>query len=156
MACDDFTMNDLVLSCKDGTVNLQSKNAVTEETQNLRAQLAIINQSLDFILLIIAGVVLSFYATTLTRKQLLCALCPEKKGCDCIPDPIIFRLISSILVLVALIYFFILSDQGICGPHENCVSARSASYNNTASLLVLIAAIIRIIDLIVVWLSSPA
>lgn len=113
------------------------------------SQIALIDQSQKFILLIVLGIALSYFATTIQKRQLCCSIDPcAFDNCNCLPDTYPIRLISSTIILIALVYFFLISDQALCGPHDNCMQIRSASYNNTASLFVLMAAVIRLVDLL--------
>lgn len=125
----------------------EETNSSTVNT--ILSQIELIDRSQKFILIIVLGIVLSYASTTIQKRQLCCAIDPcAFDNCDCLPDTFPIRLVSNTLVLAAVVYFFIISNQALCEPHDTCVESRSASYNNTASLLVLIAATIRIIDLI--------
>ncbi len=125
----------------------------TKET--LQEQLALIDRSQKFVLLIIIAISLSYYVTTIQKGQLKCLLCEDDVSlCEDFPDTFPISLLSSTLVLISVIYFFIISDRALCDPKDTCVQKRSDSYNNTASLFVLLAAIIRIINLIMVWKSQ--
>lgn len=121
----------------------------------LQQQIDLINRSQKFILVIIIAVSLSYYVTTIQEDELKCLLCEEDTSrCEDFPDTFPISLLASTLVLIAVFNFFIISDQALCNPADTCIQKRSASYNNTASLFVLLAAAIRIIDLIIVWKSQ--
>ncbi len=117
--------------------------------QTILSQIELIDESQKFILLIVLGIVLSYFATTIQKRQLCCSIDPcAFDNCDCLPDTFPLRIASSTLVLIAVVYFYIISDRALCDPRDTCMEIRSANYNNTASLFVLIAAVIRIVDLI--------
>ncbi|MCI9626542.1 MAG: hypothetical protein HFI90_07140 [Clostridia bacterium] len=133
--------------------NAAAPSPPTKET--LQEQLALIDRSQKFVLLIIIAISLSYYVTTIQKDQIKCLLCEEDAAlCEDFPDTFPISLLSSTLVLISVIYFFIISDRALCDPKDTCVQKRSDSYNNTASLFVLLAAIIRIINLMMVWKSQ--
>lgn len=114
---------------------------------DISQQLDILETSQGFILLIIGAILLSYYATTVQRKQLLCAAGCPVPDCRCLPDTFWMSVASAFAVLAATGYFYILSEQQLCAPHETCVQCRSAEFSRLASLLVLIAALIRLLNL---------
>lgn len=119
---------------------------MTNQTELMR-QLDILETSQGFILLIIGAILLSYYTTTIQKKQLLCAAGCAIPDCDCLPDPFWMSVASAIAVLAATGYFYILSEQQLCQPQDTCVQRRSAELSRAASLLVLAAAVIRLLNL---------
>ena len=102
------------------------------ERINLCGQLTEVDQAMGFILAIIAGVALSFTATGLQRG----ALCAAIQGH-----------VANSLVVGALGFFLCLAVKTWRQTDPaNCVAARSARSNLTASALVLAAALIRFQD----------
>ncbi len=127
-----------------------SSEPVLSET--LEEQLTLLDRSQMLILLIIVSISLSYYTIGIQKSQIGCLLKhANAKACTDFPDTFPIRLLSSLLVLISLFYFYMMSDQELCRAQNSCIQMRSASYNHTASLLVLIAAIIRTVDLLVVW-----
>lgn len=115
----------------------------------LRQQIAIIEESQNYILLIIVSIVMSYYVTNIQKKQLQCALEGSPTGlCACLPDTYPVSLTSNVFVLIAVVFFFMLSLQTAQGPHETCAERQAAQDNSMASLLVLMAAIIRLTNLL--------
>lgn len=103
--------------------------------ETLQEQIDLIDRSQKFIILIIIAVSLSYYVTTIQEDELKCLLCTEDANqCKDFPETFPISLLSSVLVLVSVIYFFIISDRALCNPTDTCVQKRSDSYNNTASL----------------------
>lgn len=122
------------------------------DTDILEKQFALLDHSQKLILVIIIAIFLSYYATDVQKSQVECLMMhPNTNICNDFLDLFPIRLLSSMFVLVALSYFYVLSEQSLCSAQNSCRQIRSASYNHMASLLVLIAAIIRMVDLLVVW-----
>lgn len=114
------------------------------ERINLCGQLAEVDQAMGFILAIIAGVALSFTATGLQRG----ALCAAIQG-QAAAAPAVYPLrhVANSLVVGALGFFLCLAVKTWRQTDPaNCVAARSARSNLTASALVLAAALIRFQD----------
>lgn len=116
------------------------------ETQQ---QLHIIDTSLNYLIILIAAIILSYYSLTVQRQQLILSATGEDLP-SCLPNTFHIRLTSSSMVVVSLIFFYLLSDQNARTPQSDPVFNCSNQYNSTASALVLIAAIIRLYDVIFV------
>lgn len=116
----------------------------------LRQQIEIIEESQKYILLIIIAIALSYGVTNIQKQQLQCTIDGAEADCVCadLPDTFPISLVSSLFVLAAVIFFFLLSCQTARGPHETCAEQEIAQSNSLASLLVLLAAIIRLCNLL--------
>ena len=118
-----------------------------EETtaQALCRQLANVDQSLEFIGVLMVSVALSWRATAIQREW----LCRIGRGeAQSMPDVYPIRLPASLLVVTALTFFFQLALEGWQGSREgSCRTRESAKLNLWAALFVLAAALIRLYDL---------
>ena len=115
-------------------------------TPELQQQLHTIDQSQFYILIIILSVCLSYYNISIQKEQLICTskgTCPE-----CLPKTFPLQITSSLLVIMALFFFYGLSEQTLCLPDQSCTQQISGQRNHTASLLVLLAALVRFGDLL--------
>lgn len=118
-----------------------------EEHEDLKRDLDTLNLSLVFLLLIILAVLLSLWSALLQREQLRLAL--RGKDPSRVPDPNPLRRQGSALTVGCLGFFLCLAlgtlskTQAIGDP----AAERSAQVNVWASLLVLLAAILRLVDL---------
>lgn len=118
------------------------------QNAGLCEQLAIIDQSQQYIILIIAALILSYYATSVQRNQLVCAAA----GCKCGGNVLPVRVTSSVLIIAALLFFYQLSQSTLCkcrcgGNADGCCSP---TLNHMANILVLAAALMRLWDLLAV------
>lgn len=114
---------------------------------SLKQQLGLIDNSLDYILLIIVALLLSYSSVSVQKRQLLCSLQPGEPCCQNLPDVFALQSSSSLLVLISSIYFFNLAEDGCCQvTADPCVKKRN-SINHDASLLVLLAAGMRFTSL---------
>ena len=106
-------------------------------------ELKALETSRGFLLLLLAGVLLSYQVLALQEE----AVCRTLRGeAGAAPDVFPLRAGSSALVVGALGYFFAASQRA-CAQVEGTAEARSAQRNELASFLVLLAALIRLCDL---------
>lgn len=117
------------------------------KSESIKQQLDILETTQRFILLLIGAILLSYYSTTIQKKQLLCTAGCDIHCCDCLPRTFWPHFVSAFTVLIATGYFYILSEQQLCTPYDTCIQRRSAEFSRLASLLVLIAALIRLLNL---------
>lgn len=122
------------------------------QDDSLCRQLSIIDQSQQYIILIIAALVLSWYATGIQRKQLI----ESSIGCPVTGDPFPLRALSSVMVIAALLFFYRLSEQSLrqCRCSGNSSGCCSPAINHMTSILVLAASLIRLLDLLTVQNSG--
>lgn len=122
-----------------------------EENQRrtLCAQLGIVDDSLGFLLILIAAVLLSFCGTALQRKGLCLTIRGETAAAETLPDVYPIRRTAGAMVVGALGFFLCLAlntwEQARAGTDP--VACRSARTNLWASLFVLAAAVLRFQDL---------
>lgn len=115
----------------------------------LCGQLNIVNQSQGYLEMIILSVIFSYYVLGIQKKQLECGIAPQTiASCECLPETESISLIASILVIVALRYFFCLSVQTAQDACKSGVRIKQANRNALAGFLVLAAAILRFWNLI--------
>ena len=113
-----------------------------------RAQLETLGLSLVWLLVLIAGVLLSFHATARQRDALCLSLAGEEEAAQAVGCVLPIRRLVAVLVTLALTFFFLLSleaeEQARAGG--DCAALRSARLNRWASLFVLAAALLRLVD----------
>ena len=113
----------------------------------LAQQLEIVNQSLFYLLVIIASVLISFCSTLIQRGQVEDALLgkPQRGAADVFP----LRLTASALSLSALVFFFCLALRTCrdAAQGDDPAVQKSAGMNVWASAFVLTASLIRLYDL---------
>ena len=119
------------------------------EKQTLRAQLGIVDDSLGFLLVLIASVLMSFYGVVLQRRGLCLTIQGETEAVSALPDVHPIRRKSGAMVIGSLGFFLRLAlntwEQACAGT--DAVAYRSARTNLWASLFVLVAAVLRFRDL---------
>lgn len=120
-----------------------------DQKRTLRAQLGIVDDSLGFLLIIIASVLLSFWGVAIQRKGLCLAIRGETETAEALPKVYPIRKKAGAMVVGALGFFLCLAlntwEQARAGTDS--VACRSARTNLIAALFVLAAAIIRFQDL---------
>ena len=129
-----------------------------EQKEELCRQLGVIDSSLFFQVLIILGILLSFWSVTIQRRQLCLTIQGETEEAAAAPDVYPIKHAASSLIVGALGFFLCLAyhawKQACAG--DDCVAKRSASVNLWASILVLVAAMLRFDDLNFVENSSQS
>lgn len=119
-----------------------------EETV-LREQLRTVDESLLFLLLIVLSVLLSWWGVRIQREGLSRTLQGDAEGAAALPRVFPIRLSASALVVGALGFFFCLAVKTARETGgNNDAAGRSAQANLWASLLVLLAALLRLDDLL--------
>lgn len=118
-----------------------------ESREELEQDLGMLNVSLVFLLLIILAVLLSLWSALIQRRQLRLAVAGEDAGQ--IPDPNPIRQQGSAITVGCLGFFLCLGLSTLRKAREagEPAAVRSAQVNVWASLLVLLAAILRLVDL---------
>lgn len=112
--------------------------------EDISSQVRLIEKSQHYILVIIGATLLSYYSTQIQKQQLICTAV-ERPCCRCLPDTFSIKFISDVLIIAALFFFFNLSKEQ-ADACENETACCSAHFNYTASVLVLLAALIRFFD----------
>lgn len=117
------------------------------EHEDLKRDLDALNLSLVFLLLIILAVLLSLRSALLQRDQLTLTLAGEDPGR--VPDPNPIRRQGSAITVGCLGFFLCLAlgTQAKARAAGDPAAVRSAQVNVRASLLVLLASILRLVDL---------
>ena len=123
-----------------------------EEAQAQRAlleeQLATADQSLGFLLVLVASVLLSFWTVTVQRRGLCLVLAGEEEQAGALPDVLPAPRAAGAMVIGSLGFFLCLAlrawEDARSGTEAAC---RSPSANLWASLFVLLAALLRFLDL---------
>ena len=113
-----------------------------------RTQLETLGLSLGWLLVLIAGVLLSFHATARQRDALCLSLAGEAEAAAAVGRVLPIRRLVAVLVTLALTFFFLLSleTEAQAGTGGDRAALRSARLNRWASLFVLAAALLRLID----------
>lgn len=117
--------------------------------QALCAQLGTIDTSIGFLLLIIAAVLLSYCAVSVQRKGLCLALAGRSEAARALPAVYPIRRKAAAIIVGALGFFLCLAARGARAAAEgdDCAARRSADANLWASILVMAAAMVRLMDL---------
>ena len=120
-----------------------------EQKKTLCAQLGVVDDSLFFLLLIIAATLLSFWSVSLQRKGLCLTIQGETETAGQLPPIYPIRHKASAIIVGALGFFLRLALRTLEEAEEggDCVAKRSARSNLWASLFVLLAAMLRYQDL---------
>lgn len=116
-----------------------ARNSLPVEIQE---QVNVIDRSKINIILIIAATILSYYATDLDKQQLVCTA-KDSQECDLLPKVLPIRMISSIMIISALLYFTNLTGSILEQPQDNPQQCRKNKLNHLSNELVLAAAVIR-------------
>lgn len=124
---------------------MQTDSATRPESQ---AQLETLGLSLGWLLVLIAGVLLSFLATARQRDALCLSLAGNEEAAEAVGCVLPIRRLVAVLVTLALTFFFLLSleVEQQAGNSGDCAALRSARLNRWASLFVLTAALLRLVD----------
>lgn len=117
------------------------------ERQELEQDLKTLNVSLVFLILIVLAVLLSLWSALIQREQLKLTL--EGKDSSGLPSVEPLRQFGSAITVGCLGFFLCLAlkTQREAQAEGSCSANRSAQVNVWASLLVLLAAILRLVDL---------
>lgn len=126
---------------------MQETTTINDNSSITIQQIEIINTSMNYILLIIVAVILSYESLCIQKKQLICQITPTE-ACACLPNVFPIQLTSNLLTLIAVIYFYCIAKQTKNSPVVDCKTKCSNNINYISSLLVLIAAILRLYNLI--------
>lgn len=111
---------------------------------DVNRQIQIYTRSQWFIMLTVCAVLLSYYSVGLMKQNLVC-MATDPSLCRCLPKVLPIQTFSSILVLLALIFYTGLSGKTVCRAKQqnNPRQIHTTTLNHTANLLVLVAAMIR-------------
>ena len=126
---------------------MQETTTISDNSSTTTQQIEIINTSMNYILLIIVAVILSYESLSIQKKHLICQINPTD-DCACLPDVFPIQLTSNLLTLIAVIYFYCIANQTKNSQVVDCKTKCSNNINYISSLLVLFAAILRLYNLI--------
>lgn len=122
-----------------------------EETakEGLCENLATVDRSLLFLILIIFATLLAFWSVVIQRRQLCLTVQGETEAAAAAPEVYPIKHASSAIVVGSLGFFLCLALRTAreAAQGDDCVAQRSASTNVWASLFVLVAALLRLCDL---------
>lgn len=126
--------------------------------KTLCRQLGTVDSSIFFLLLIILATLLSFWSILIQRGQLVCTIEGNPEAAAAAPPVYPIRHAASALIVGSLGFFLCLALRTAkeAEAGTDCVAKRSASSNVWASLFVLVAAILRLLDLDFVECRRPA
>ncbi len=129
----------------------EREGAESVDRRMLSRQLETADQSLGFLVLILLSILLSFQAARIQREELARTLeWGAEAGGSGRTDVFPLRISASALVVGALGFFLCLALQALRSAGEDPVERRSASVNLWASVLVFLAALLRLDDLLLV------
>lgn len=130
---------------------------MNEEKQALCDDLALVDADLVFLFMIVTGVLLSWLATVRQRDALCLTIQGQTEQAEQIGDVTRLRLGTSALVAGSLGFFFMQAlDAWKNAGADDPTAKKSAWFNLIASFLVLLAALIRLLDLNFVRRAQPA
>lgn len=119
-----------------------NEHCIEELPEEIKEQLKVIDESQSYLLIILGSILLSYYTVSLQRQQLICsATSPEL--CECLPEILPLQSVSSIMVIVALTYFYNLSGQTLKAAKNDGTAQCQDEISHMASTLVLLAAMMR-------------
>lgn len=122
---------------------IQTKHfCISDLPEETRKQLAIIDKSQWYILVIIGAILLSYYTVSIQRKQLICSA-TDPELCKCLPKTLPFQALSSIMVITALLFYFKLSGNSMCQARNDPKQFCRSKINHNADILVIVAALLR-------------
>lgn len=128
-----------------------------EQEKPYSAELETIDVDLGFLFFIVLAVLLSYWATVRQRDALCLTILGETEKAACVGDVSSIRLGASALIVGSLGFLFMQAlDTCRSADPSDPVAARSACSNVVASFLVLLAALIRLLDLNFVRRAQPA
>lgn len=117
------------------------------EEDILAGEARTLDDSLGYILAVIGSVLLSYKATALQRDGVCLALAGDEAGAqDAQAQVRRVRLLSGAVLIGALGYFLCLALRAVDQTRGDPAAASSARTNLTASVLVLLAALLRFLD----------
>ena len=128
-----------------------------DEREALCAQLELVDTDLGFLFLVVASVLLSYWATVRQRDALDLTLQGDTSRAAQVGDVARVRLGTAALVTGSLGFFFMqaLERCQTADPADR-IEGRSARLNLIASFLVLLASLIRLLDLNMVRYAQPS
>lgn len=126
--------------------------------KTLCRQLGTVDSSIFFLLLIILATLLSFWSVLIQRGQLVCTMEEHTGAAQAAPPIYPIKRAASALIVGSLGFFLCLAlrTAGEAEAGTDCTAKQSATTNVWASLFVLIAAILRLMDLDFVECSRQA
>ncbi|NCB63249.1 MAG: hypothetical protein EOM52_06480 [Clostridia bacterium] len=100
-------------------------------------------------MLIIASVLLSFWSVVIQRKGLCFTICGDTKAAAALPEVYPIKCKASAMIVGSLGFFLCLALTALemAEAGDDCVAKKSARTNFLASLLVFLAAVLRLDDL---------
>lgn len=130
---------------------------MNEEKQALCQELELVDTDLGFLFLIVLAILLSFWATVRQRDALCLTIQGETELAEQVGEVTALRMGTSALIVSSLGFFFMqaLKTCREADP-KDAAAARSARLNLIASFLVLLAALIRLLDLNAARRAQPS
>lgn len=117
------------------------------EEDILAGEARTLDDSLGYILAVIGSVLLSYRATALQRVGVCLALAGDDAGAQDAQEQVRrLRLLAGAVLIGALGYFLCLALRAADQTGDDPAAASSARTNLTASVLVLLAALLRFLD----------
>lgn len=128
-----------------------------EDGEALRGELELVDTDLGFLFLIVLSVLLSYRATVRERDGLCLRLRGEAQAAQRAENVAPLRLAASALVVGSLGFFFMQAlDACRDADPADETAYQSARLNLTASFLVLLASLIRLLNFNMVRRAQPA
>jgi len=123
---------------------IRARAEAEAQRQELIAQIRQYDKVMDYLVWVIAAIILNRYTIGIAREQLVRTLCPEQyEGCPPLKDTWCMRLFSNLLLLYSLSFFYCLAYQNN-EANPSC-SAQRASWGG---LLVLVSTFLAFTNII--------
>ena len=119
-----------------------NRKSTYELSEEVKRQLAVIDSSQCCLLIIIGSILLSYYTVSLQKQQLICRA-TDPALCKCLPKTFPLQATSSIMVIVALAFFYHLSAESLEEAKGSGNPCCREGLEHMVSLFVLIAAAMR-------------
>lgn len=125
---------------------------VPPSQEDLQRQYELVSKSLDYLGLVMAAMLLNYYTVDVQKQQLWAALSGTQDpfaDLDLFP----FQMSSAVMLLSSTSFFFGVSQDALEQPQTDPVIQESLQLNNYINASVLIAAVVRIYNLLLVKFS---
>lgn len=133
-------------------MDTDSQQQTTEVSDEQQQALDALNAALGFLILLIAGLVLSYLATVRQRDALCCAIVGDTERAAVLGNVFPMRCKASALTIGASVFFLLLALQAAKKPEATATPAACCStYRNLwVAVLLLVGALVRLADLVAV------
>lgn len=133
----------------DAARNVVPPQEVPPSREDLLRQFELVDKSLDYLGLVLAAILVNYYTVQVQKEQIAAAL-EEKSDPYANFDFFPFQLSSAVMLLSSASFFFGVSEDALTQPQTDPVILESLQLNNYINASVLVAAVARIYNLMLV------